>query len=104
MIHLLALVESIHISYMRFKSKCNLSERIKYSKIGIRSDRIEVLDAIQAAGLRTLRLFISYTPADNKATGSVLMPDIEPQIVGTYDNTQLEAIDQLMVEAHERGK
>ncbi|KAK2768866.1 hypothetical protein FQN54_000726 [Arachnomyces sp. PD_36] len=66
------------------------------------SDRIEVLDAIQDAGLRTLRLFISYTPADNKATGSVLMPDIEPESVGDYDDTQLEAIDQLMVEAHER--
>jgi mannan endo-1,4-beta-mannosidase len=31
------------------------------------------------------------------------MPDIEPQQVGTYDATQLHAIDQLMVEAHDRG-
>jgi mannan endo-1,4-beta-mannosidase len=31
------------------------------------------------------------------------MPDIEPQQVGTYDDTQLRAIDQLMVEAHDRG-
>ena len=68
-----------------------------------RNDRLEVLDAIQAANLKILRIFISYTIADNKETGSVEMPDIEPKIVGTYDDTQLRAIDHLMVEAHERG-
>lgn len=31
------------------------------------------------------------------------MPDIEPETVGVYDDTQLEAIDQLMIEAHSRG-
>lgn len=31
------------------------------------------------------------------------MPDIEPENVGAWDDTQLLAIDQLMVEAHERG-
>jgi mannan endo-1,4-beta-mannosidase len=31
------------------------------------------------------------------------MPDIEPQEVGEFDDTQLAAIDQLMIEAHERG-
>ena len=31
------------------------------------------------------------------------MPDIEPQEVGKYDDTQLRAIDQLMIEAHARG-
>lgn len=31
------------------------------------------------------------------------MPDIEPESVGVYDDTQLQAIDQLMVEARERG-
>jgi mannan endo-1,4-beta-mannosidase len=32
------------------------------------------------------------------------MPDIEPNQVGTYDDTQLKAIDQLMVESRERGE
>jgi hypothetical protein len=32
------------------------------------------------------------------------MPDIEPNQVGTYDDAQLKAIDQLMVEARERGE
>jgi hypothetical protein len=68
------------------------------------ADRIAVLDAIKAAKLKTLRLFISFTPANNKATGSVNMPDIEPNQVGTYDDTQLRAIDQLMIESRERGK
>lgn len=68
-----------------------------------RSDRIAVLDAVKAANLKYVRLFISYTPANNKNTGSREMPDIEPVTVGTYDDTQLNAIDQLMVEAHARG-
>lgn len=67
------------------------------------SDRIAVLDAVKAANLKYVRLFISYTAANNKNTGSREMPDIEPVAVGTYDDTQLNAIDQLMVEAHARG-
>lgn len=69
-----------------------------------RSERLQVLDAIQAADLKVLRLFISETFENFKNTGSVYMPDIEPEQVGLFDDTQLEAIDQLMVEAHERGK
>jgi mannan endo-1,4-beta-mannosidase len=64
---------------------------------------LDVLDAVQAAGLKVIRLFISYTVDDFKRTGSVEMPDIEPEQVGTFDDTQLEAIDQLMIEAHARG-
>jgi hypothetical protein len=69
-----------------------------------RSDRLEVLHAIKAADLKVLRLFISETFENFKNTGSVYMPDIEPKQVGQFDDTQLAAIDQLMVEAHERGK
>ncbi|KAH7081004.1 glycoside hydrolase superfamily [Paraphoma chrysanthemicola] len=66
-------------------------------------DRIAVLDAIKEAKLKTLRLFISQTAQNNKNTGSVEMPDIEPQEVGKYVDTQLVAIDQLMIEAKARG-
>lgn len=69
-----------------------------------RPERLQVLDAIQAADLKVLRLFISETFDNFKNTGSVYMPDIEPKQVGQYDDTQLAAIDQLMVEAQERGK
>ena len=65
---------------------------------------MQVLDAIQAADLKVLRLFISETFENFKNTGSVYMPDIEPEEVGRFDDAQLEAIDQLMIEAHERGK
>ncbi|KAG8631388.1 hypothetical protein KVT40_000528 [Elsinoe batatas] len=54
------------------------------------------------ANFKTLRIFISYTYQNNKDTGSVEMPDIEPQQVGKYDATQLRAIDQLMIEAQAR--
>jgi hypothetical protein len=69
-----------------------------------RAERLQVLDAVQAADLKVLRLFISETFDNFKNTGSVYMPDIEPEQVGHFDDTQLAAIDQLMVEAHERGK
>jgi hypothetical protein len=36
--------------------------------------------------------------------GSVEMPDVEPETVGVWDDTQLEAIDQLMTETKSRGK
>lgn len=62
-----------------------------------------MLDAIKNAQLKTLRIFISYTAQNNKNTGLVEMPDIEPKQVGSYDDTQLRAIDQLMVEAKDRG-
>jgi hypothetical protein len=65
---------------------------------------LAVLDAIKNAKLKTLRVFISHTLQNNKDTGSVEMPDIEPQEVGTYDDSQLRAIDQLMIEAHDRGE
>ncbi|KAH7066747.1 glycoside hydrolase superfamily [Paraphoma chrysanthemicola] len=68
-----------------------------------RPDRLAVLDAIKDAKLKTLRLFISQTAQNNKNTGSVEMPDIEPQEVGKYVDTQLEAIDQLMIETKARG-
>lgn len=64
---------------------------------------MQVLDAVKAAGGKVVRIFISYTAENNKGTGSVNMPDIEPVSVGVYDDTQLLAIDQLMVEAKDRG-
>ncbi|KAF5557198.1 glycoside hydrolase [Fusarium phyllophilum] len=66
-------------------------------------DRLDVLDAIKDANLKVLRIFISPTGQNFKNTGSITMPDIEPQTVGVWDDTQLKAIDQLMVEAQARG-
>jgi mannan endo-1,4-beta-mannosidase len=68
-----------------------------------RQDRLDVLDAIQGAKMKVLRIFISPTGQNFKNTGSVSMPDIEPNTVGVWDDTQLKAIDQLMVEAQARG-
>lgn len=59
---------------------------------------------MKAAGGKIVRIFISFTDVNNKGTGSIYMPDIEPVSVGEYDDTQLLAIDQLMVEAKDRGK
>lgn len=86
------------------KSYDSFTLNLCYLLIMLRPDRLAVLDAIKNAQLKTLRIFISHTYQNNKNTGSIEMPDIEPLQVGTYDDTQLRAIDQLMVEAHARGR
>ena len=63
-----------------------------------------VLDLFYGVVNLVIFYFISETFENFKNTGSVYMPDIEPKEVGSFDDTQLKAIDQLMVEAHERGE
>jgi mannan endo-1,4-beta-mannosidase len=74
------------------------------SLIACRPDRLAVLDAVKDAKLKSLRLFISPKAQNNKNTESVQLPDIEPREVSKYDDTQLQAFDQLMVEAKARGE
>jgi hypothetical protein len=58
-----------------------------------RPERVEVPDVVQATVLCTIPTFASFTPADNRATGSTLLPDIEPEQVGIYYDNQLDAMD-----------
>ncbi|CAE7928924.1 unnamed protein product, partial [Symbiodinium necroappetens] len=65
--------------------------------------RTAYLDKIRDAGLRVLRIFISQTEADYKNSGSQAVDDIETKKVGTYDDRILSMVDDLMLEAYERG-
>ena len=58
---------------------------------------------MQAAGLKTVRIFISYTYAGNKGSNNVQINDLEPNQLGQYDDTILLRIDQLMLECSKRG-
>lgn len=66
-------------------------------------DRTKVLDAMKSAGMSTVRIFLTYIYAGNKGSNNRELPELEPEKLGVYDDTQLEAVDQLMVEAHARG-
>lgn len=65
--------------------------------------RHQVLDAMKAAGMQYLRIFLTEVGAESKGSNSIAVPDVEPKEVGTYDDTILESIDQLMVDASQRG-
>ena len=63
--------------------------------------RTEALNAVRAAGLRVVRVFLVSTTGAGAvaACADTPTPDLEPTAVGSYDNTILERLDQLMYEA-----
>ncbi|KAJ3822789.1 glycoside hydrolase family 5 protein [Lentinula raphanica] len=67
------------------------------------SDRINLLNGIQAAGMKVLRTWVTGQSAGQKGSDSVAVPDLEANGIGNYDDTILNLIDQLMVDAHARG-
>ncbi|KLO18932.1 glycoside hydrolase family 5 protein [Schizopora paradoxa] len=66
------------------------------------SDRLDVLDAMQSANMKLLRVFISIVEAGTKGSSAVAVNDLETVAVGNYDDTILHLIDNLAVEAHAR--
>ncbi|KAJ6449376.1 glycoside hydrolase family 5 protein [Mycena sanguinolenta] len=67
------------------------------------ADRIAILDGMQAAGMKVLRTWVTGLGAGQKASDSISVPDLEANGIGNYDDTVLNLIDQLMVDAHARG-
>ena len=67
--------------------------------------RAEALNAARAAGLRVVRVFLLSTTGEGAiaACADTPIPDVEPDAVGSYDDTILARLDQLMYEAAERG-
>ncbi|GAA6042578.1 hypothetical protein JCM8097_003140 [Rhodosporidiobolus ruineniae] len=67
------------------------------------ADRLAVLDAIKAGGFKVVRIFVASVLQNNKGSNNAHVNDLEPNQVGTYDDTILTLIDQLMVECQARG-
>ncbi|KAF8167075.1 glycoside hydrolase family 5 protein [Mycena galopus ATCC 62051] len=67
------------------------------------ADRIAILDGMQAAGMKVLRTWVTGLAAGQKASDSIAVPDLEANGIGDYDDTVLDLIDQLMVDANARG-
>ena len=68
--------------------------------------RAEALDAVRAAGLRVLRVFLLSTRGEGAVAacdeqGGV--PDLEPEVVGQYNDAILSRLDDLLFEASSRG-
>ncbi|KAJ6461152.1 glycoside hydrolase family 5 protein [Mycena vitilis] len=67
------------------------------------ADRIAILDGMKAAGMKVLRTRVAAVGAGEKASKNVAVADLEANGIGKYDDTILNQIDQLMVDAHARG-
>lgn len=67
------------------------------------TQRHAVLDALAAGGFKVVRIFVAEIGANNKGSDSSAANDMEPDEVGTYDDSILELVDQLMVDCQERG-
>jgi mannan endo-1,4-beta-mannosidase len=67
------------------------------------SDRLEHLAAMQSAGMKVVRIFISGVGDGAKGSSSTATPDVEPKQLGVWDDTILERIDRLMYESLQYG-
>jgi mannan endo-1,4-beta-mannosidase len=68
------------------------------------SDQQQVIDALQIANIKTIRLFISTIRADFKGTTSLATYDIESTDVGTFaNNTVLDRLDALLPRLENAG-
>jgi mannan endo-1,4-beta-mannosidase len=66
-------------------------------------DRLAVLEAAQAAGMKTIRIFITSVYANSKGAGNDQIFDVEPSWPGQYNDAILNQINDLMFEAYNHG-
>ncbi|KAG6860601.1 hypothetical protein C0995_009422 [Termitomyces sp. Mi166 len=66
-------------------------------------DRAAVLDAMQSADMKLLRVFITRVADSAKGSSAQAVNDLETVAVGSYDDTILTQIDVLASEAHSRA-
>ncbi|KAJ7633671.1 hypothetical protein DFH06DRAFT_1337156 [Mycena polygramma] len=67
------------------------------------ADRIAILDGMKSAGMKVLRTRVAAVGAGEKTSKNVAVRDLEANGIGKYDDTILNMIDQLMVDAHAHG-
>ncbi|KAF8181368.1 glycoside hydrolase family 5 protein [Mycena galopus ATCC 62051] len=60
-------------------------------------DRLAILTGMQTAGMKVLRTWVTGFGAGQKASDNVAVNDLEANGLGTYNDTVLDLIDQLMV-------
>ncbi|EIN10943.1 glycoside hydrolase [Punctularia strigosozonata HHB-11173 SS5] len=68
-----------------------------------KSKQKALLQAMSNTGMKVLRTFVSFEAAGQKNNDSLETNDLEQNGVGTRDDTILNRIDQLMVNAHAVG-
>ncbi|KZV91731.1 glycoside hydrolase, partial [Exidia glandulosa HHB12029] len=64
------------------------------------NERSALLQSMNAAGMKVLRTFVNGVGTGQKNSSNIAVNDLEPTTIRQYDDTILNKIDQLMVEAH----
>ncbi|VDB83765.1 unnamed protein product [Peniophora sp. CBMAI 1063] len=68
------------------------------------SQRATYLDALQGAGMKVLRVWLDgQSTASTKNTPITSYNDLEPNSIGTFDDTVLNLLDAFMIDSHARG-
>jgi len=67
------------------------------------ADQAILLDGMKDAGMKVLRTWVTGLPPNQKGSRSQGTKDVEGDGIGKYDPSTLKLIDQLMVEAKQRG-
>ncbi|KAJ7321362.1 glycoside hydrolase family 5 protein [Mycena albidolilacea] len=67
------------------------------------ADRLTILSGMQTIGMKVLRTWVTGFGAGQKDSTNVEVHDLEANGLGTYNETVLNLIDQLMVDAHSYG-
>ncbi|KLO14435.1 glycoside hydrolase family 5 protein [Schizopora paradoxa] len=69
-----------------------------------KAQRTVLLDGMQSAGMKVLRVWISaQTTASTKNTTITPYNSVEPDTIGVYDDTVLELLDDFMLDSFARG-
>lgn len=80
-----------------------------YYAAGLRNDtRASLLDALQSANMKVLRVWLDGQSTTQKGTPIDPFPSLEPSTIcngdaSCYDDTVLERLDDFMIESHARG-
>ncbi|RDB23897.1 hypothetical protein Hypma_008895 [Hypsizygus marmoreus] len=67
------------------------------------ADRHVLLDGMKAAGMKNLRTWVTGHEGGQKSSNNRKVLDLEANGIRNYNNTVLDLLDQLMVDAHTRG-
>ncbi|EGN98370.1 glycoside hydrolase family 5 protein [Serpula lacrymans var. lacrymans S7.3] len=62
-----------------------------------------LLDGLQSAGMKVLRVWLDGQSTTQKGTNIDPFPDLEPNVIGTYNDTVLERLDDFMIDAQAHG-
>ncbi|KAH8118747.1 beta-1,3-mannanase [Phellopilus nigrolimitatus] len=96
----LACVSNIGSGQLAWAANSFAGSNLYYAAGLSASDRSTLLQGMQDAGMKVLRVWLDgQSTASTKGTTITTYPSLEPNEIGTYDDTVLNLLDEFMVDA-----